>query len=688
MTGTVTSSGGSGTGGGTPPVPHGHGSSDGGLQRVLGVPALFSAAYGNVGSSIYYALGLVAGFALGLTPVAFIISGIIFVLTALTYAEGTTSYPEAGGASSFARHAFNELASFMTAWAQLLNFVITMAISAFFVPHYLGVFWEPLKSSPADVIAAIIVIAILATLNIIGIEETAALTVALALADFGTQLLLAALGMLLLFDAGTLVGNVDLWVAPTFQDFMLGITLSMIAYTGIETISNMSEETRDPIRAVPRAIGWVVAAVLSLYLILPLIALSALPVMQDEDGKYFTQLGLAEDQCGVGSLGPDECGFAGDPFIGIVEAFHLPPGWLEQAALGYVGILAAVILFIACNAGVIGVSRLTYSMAQYRQLPQVLRNLHPTYLTPWVSIIIFSAIGCVLLLPPLVYWFTDEVLDWSRPLGITGSRENEVLGSLYAFGAMLSFTIAHISVFWMRWRGDERPWTAPGGSTIRGRSIAWFAVIGAIGTGGAWIVQVATHPLERMIGFGWMAIGPVVYLLYRRTQGLTLTETSRAPVVVPPPSVDIAYHAIMVPVLGTSLDHSAMVLACKVAAERGAQIVAAGVLEVPRSLPLNAELGEAEAQLNEQLDYARAIGEEFGVEVVTRVLRTRSAEQAVLEEALRRETQLIVLGVSPRRHLGLSLVGRTNERIMRRSPVRVVIVRERDDYILPGRPTP
>src|SRR6478735_7315174 len=147
-----------------------------GLQRVLGVNALFSAAYGNVGSSIYYALGLVAGFALGLTPVAFAVSGVIFVMTALTYAEGTTAYPEAGGASSFARHAFNELASFVTAWAQLLNFIITMAISAFFVPHYLGVFWEPLKSSPADSIGAIIVMLILAALNIYGIEETAALT--------------------------------------------------------------------------------------------------------------------------------------------------------------------------------------------------------------------------------------------------------------------------------------------------------------------------------------------------------------------------------------------------------------------------------------------------------------------------------------------------------------------------------
>jgi APA family basic amino acid/polyamine antiporter len=637
-------------------VPHGHGD-HGGLQRVLGVPALFSAAYGNVGSSIYYALGLVAGFALGLTPVAFAVSGFIFVMTAFTYAEGTTAYPEAGGASSFARHAFNELASFMTAWAQLLNIVITMSISAFFVPHYLAVFWSPLHSSPGDVIGAIVVIAILATLNIVGVEETAALTVALALADFGTQVLLAALGMLLLFDGGTLVGNVHLWVAPTLQDLLLGITLSMIAYTGIETISNMAEETRDPIRAVPRAIGWVVAAVLSLYLVLPLVALSAMPVHRTAGGGYATDLGTK---------------YAGDPFIGIVEAFNIPAGWMHTVALGYVGVLAAVILFIATNAGVIGDSRLTYSMAQYRQLPQVLRSLHPKFLTPWISILVFCGIGCVMLLPPA--------------FGIiSGHRENQVLGNLYAFGAMLSFSIAHVSVIWMRWRGDERPWSAPMGITVFGRSVPMFAVLGLVGTGGAWVVQVATHPLERMIGFGWMLVGPVVYFLYRRTQQLTLLETSRAPIIVQPPSVDIAYHGIMVPVLGAKLDHSAMVLACKVAAERGAQIVAAGVLEVPQSLPLHAEMGELEVNLNAQLDVARTIGDEFGVEVITRVLRTRRAELAVLQEAIRRETQLIVLGVSPRRHLGLSLVGRTNERIMRKSPVRVMIVRESDDYILPGR---
>src|SRR5438552_7247742 len=154
------------------------------LDRVLGANALFATAYGNVGSSIYYALGLVAGIALGLTPLVFVISGLIFAATAATYAEGTVRYPEAGGSSSFARHAFNELGSFGAAWAQMLNYVVTIAISAFFVPHYLSIFWEPLKTNPWDIVGGVVVIAVLVGLNIIGIKEAASLNIFLAVIDF------------------------------------------------------------------------------------------------------------------------------------------------------------------------------------------------------------------------------------------------------------------------------------------------------------------------------------------------------------------------------------------------------------------------------------------------------------------------------------------------------------------------
>src|ERR687888_57254 len=186
-----------------------------GLERVLGAGSLFSTAYGNVGSSIYYALGLVAIFALGMTPLVFVIAGLIFACTAATYTEATTMYPEAGGSSSFARRAFNEFWSFFAAWGQMLNYIITVAISAFFVPHYLGVFWEPLGRSPADIVGGIVVVVLLALLNVVGAKESAGVNIFLALADLATQALLVIVGMVLVFSPETLVNNVNFGTYPT-----------------------------------------------------------------------------------------------------------------------------------------------------------------------------------------------------------------------------------------------------------------------------------------------------------------------------------------------------------------------------------------------------------------------------------------------------------------------------------------
>ena len=178
------------------------------LERVLGTPALFATAYGNVGSSIYYALGLTAVFALGLTPLVFVIAGVIFAATAATYAEGTVRYPEAGGSSSFARHAYNELVSFGAAWAQMLVYIVTVATSAFFVPHYLSIFWGPLRENPWDIVGGAIVIVVLVVLNIVGVQEAARLSITLAVIDFATQILLVALGFVLVFSPEILVDNV------------------------------------------------------------------------------------------------------------------------------------------------------------------------------------------------------------------------------------------------------------------------------------------------------------------------------------------------------------------------------------------------------------------------------------------------------------------------------------------------
>ncbi|HWW67329.1 MAG TPA: APC family permease, partial [Solirubrobacterales bacterium] len=425
------------------------------LSRVHGVGALFSAAYGNVGSSIYYALGVTAAFALGLTPVAFVISGLIFAATAATYAEATVMYPEAGGSSSFARHAFNELVSFVAAWGQMLNYTITVAISAFFVPHYLAVFWAPLGHTPGDVIGGAVLIAALAALNIRGSQESAKLNLVLAIADLATQVVLVGIGLVLVFSPQVLVDNIHLGVAPTWSDFALGIAVGMIAYTGIETISNMAEEAKDAARTIPRSVGLVVAAVLGLYLLIPVVALSAMPVTQNAAGHFTTALGTK---------------FANDPILGIVENLGLGAG-MTEALRFYVGILAAVILLIATNAGLIGVSRLTYSMGQHRQLPEGLRQVHPKYRTPYIAILIFSVIAVITLIP----------------------GKTDFLATLYSFGAMLSFTIAHVSVIQLRRRksGEDRPWKPPLNFRAFGTEVPLTAVLGGLGTFGAWIVVMA-----------------------------------------------------------------------------------------------------------------------------------------------------------------------------------------------------
>src|SRR5688500_14446444 len=324
------------------------------MERVLGTPALFATAYGNVGSSIYYALGLTAVFALGLTPLVFVVAGIVFAATAATYAEGTARFPEAGGSASFARHAFDELVSFVAGWAQMLVYVVTVAVSAFFVPLYLSIVWEPLRSTPWAIVGGAIVIVVLVALNIVGVQEAAKLSISLAVIDFATQLLLVAVGFVLVFSPETLVENVDFGTAPTWASLAVSIPVAMLAYTGVETVSNLAEEARDPVRTVPQAYKLVAGAVFAIYFTLPLVALSALPV-REVDGEQTTLLALP----------PEEGGFANDPILGVVENLGLTGLTLDAAEI-YVGLLAATILFVATNAGVIGASRITYSMASYR----------------------------------------------------------------------------------------------------------------------------------------------------------------------------------------------------------------------------------------------------------------------------------------------------------------------------------
>ena len=615
------------------------------MERVLGTPALFATAYGNVGSSIYYALGLTAVYALGLTPLVFVVAGIVFAATAATYAEGTARFPEAGGSASFSRHAFDELVSFVAGWAQMLVYVVTVAVSAFFVPHYLSIFWEPLNTNPWDIVVGAIVIVVLVTLNIVGVQEAAKLSISLAVVDFATQVLLVIVGFALVFSPDVLVDNVHWGVAPTWSNLAIAIPVAMLAYTGVETVSNLAEEARDPARTVPNSYKLVAGAVFAIYFTLPLVALSALPVTMI-DGELTTLLALP----------PEEGGYANDPILGVVENIGLEGILLDGAEI-YVGILAATILVIATNAGVIGASRITYSMATYRQLPEALRRLHPRFKTPWLSLVLFAGVAPILVILP---------------------GDVNFVGTLYSLGATLSFTIAHASIVRLRMQDAddaEIPYRAR--PNLRIGATAWpvFALLGGLATGVSFLVLVVQNPLTRWVGLGWMVAGLVGYAIYRRRflhVGLRAVEKA-------PPALGAAlaleYRNLLVPVIAGQSSEAAMDMACRLAAERRARIVALNVVEIPLDQALTDRSPELEAAANSRLDHAVAIGDSYGVRVLTRLERAHAAGPAIVAEADARNAEIIVLG-SPRQKLTArqaAVFGKTVDYVLKHASCRVLV---------------
>src|SRR5438270_10767600 len=606
-----------------------------GLRRSVGVSGLFATAYGNVGSSIYYALGLVAAHALGLTPLVFLFAGGLFVLTAKTYAEGAAMFPEAGGSSSFARHAFNDIVSFFAGWALSLDYIITIAISAFFVPHYLGAFFPGLTRNPGDIIGGLVTIALLAALNIRGLGESAKLNLFLAVMDLCTQVLLVGLGVVLVLNPSLLVHQVHLGVAPTWTQLIFALSVAMVAYTGIETVSNMAEEARDPGRDIPKAVNRVVVAVLAIYAGISVVALSALPVVK-HGAHYATQLSTR---------------FENDPVLGIVQHLGLH-GTVLELAQDYVGILAATILFIATNAGLIGISRLSWSLAEHRQLPSLFSQLHPKFRTPWFTIVFFSILAALLILP----------------------GDTTLLGNLYSFGAMLSFTTAHVAVVALRFKDPdrERPYRLPWNVRVRGRQIPLTAVLGGIGTFAAWVAVTALHGEARTIGIPWMVAGMAGYLLYRRRHGLDPRKQYRIARPERPADFEVLdYRTALVPIFGEDVSATALKGAAKLIGAEGV-VYAIYVLPVPAQLSLEAGLETEEAQGRSVLESARIQARRLGIKIHTGLIRTRNPGAALVEEAERVGSDVIYWSTihAPAGERG---IGPTATYLLGKRPCRVII---------------
>ncbi len=451
------------------------------LKRVLGVTGLFSTAYGDVGSSIYYALGVVAMSALGLTPPVLIISGIVFLFTALTYAEGATALPEAGGSGAFAYRAFNPWVSFIASWVLMLDYIVTMSISAFSAVNYLGYFFPALGTWPANSIGGIIIVALLALVNIRGIQASSRLNIALVMVDVLTQITIAVLAVFMVVHFPTLIHNIHWGVAPTTQQFLFGISISMIAYTGIETVSNLGSETRSPGKSIPRAVMLVFITVFILWALLSMAALSAYPVYQAADGQWLTDLTQR---------------FLHDPILGIANV--MPPGIRPMLSF-WVAFLAVTILIIATNAGMLGASRLAYFMGRRQQLPGIISHISPRSRVPLNAILLFSLIAA----------------------GLTATGRITLLADLYAFGAVLAYTAAHASIIALRVKEPNlaRPFKIPLNIRVKNREIPVTAVIGGLATFITWFIVVYTHEVGRIVGFAWLAVGLLMFYLYRRKRG-------------------------------------------------------------------------------------------------------------------------------------------------------------------------
>nr|MBA2331254.1 amino acid permease [Actinomycetota bacterium] len=475
-------------------------------------------------------------------------------------------------------------------------------------------------------------------------------SITLAVVDFATQVLLVALGFVLVFSPEILVDNIHWGVAPTWSNLAIAVPVAMLAYTGVETVSNLAEEVRDPVKNVPSAYKLVAYAVFAIYFTLPLIALSALPV-EVIDGELTTLLALP----------PEEGGYANDPILGVVQNLGVEGGLLDALEI-YVGILAATILFIATNAGVIGASRITYSMATYRQIPEIFRRLHPRFKTPWLSILLFAGVA---------------------PIAVILPGDVNFVGTLYSFGATLSFTVAHASIIRMRMRpsGEELLYRARPNLHVGGIDWPLFAVFGGLATGVSFAVILVQNPTTRWVGLGWLVVGFVAYALYRRR---VVDEPLGATVKAPPafgPALALEYRRLLVPVLPGQASDDALDMAASLAAERGSQIAAVTVLEVPLDQPLTSDLPEEERDANLELDQARVIGETYGVNVIPRLLRGRSAGAEIVQEAERRGSEIIVIG-APKKGIGRrkrTVFGTTVDYVLKNAPCRVMVTASKEE---------
>jgi APA family basic amino acid/polyamine antiporter len=604
------------------------------LQRVLDAPALFSIAYGEIASSIYFALGIIALHALGFAPAVLLAAGALFLLVSLSYAEGTAAIRETGGAATFVRIAFNDFWGFATGWVLFLDYLIVIALSALFVPHYVaGAFFTKIHR-PWDVIVGCCVIAGIAVVRLIHRTRLHRWALIVALVDLGTQLLLIVLGFAILFSPDALTAGTSLGETPTWHSIAFALPLAMLAYTGLETVANLAEETRRPGRDLPRSLFGAIGLVVLLYPAIAIVGLSAFPA------EHGTLLGS---------------NWLRAPLVGIAaEIRHHVPAAVGDPLQVFVGLSGALILVTAATTSISGFGRLAYSLGEHGQLPRKFGLLRARTLVSPQSIVAAAAIAIVLL-------------AGTAPL----AHPVFFLASLYSFGVLLAFTAAQLAVIKLRFSEPtrRRPYRVP----LSVGRVPVPSLVGAALTFVVWIVALATHAGARYAGPAWLGAGLVLYVAVRRARGERLTER----VVSADEHRGLAeaeFSHILVPMKLGEIGEEMVATAVKLAQERGASVLALHAIRVPLDLPLDAELPDEEERAAASLAEAQLLGADHGVTVEGRTVRTRSIGQAIVDVAEKEGVDLIVLGSSPRWRRQSRFFSPTVDYVLKKAPSEVLIV--------------
>ena len=620
-----------------------------GLQRVLETPSLAAVAFGEIASSIFFALGVVALQALGFTPWVLLLVGLLFLLVALSYAEGTAALPETGGAATFVRRAFNDQLGFLTGWVLLLDYVIVIALAAFFVPHYLGhaVGWAWLTDSPGDFVVGIGVIVGAAAIRFVRRPALYQAAIAIAAVTVAAQVLLLALGLPMLFSLDNLAKGTELGTAPTWSAIAFALPAAMLAFTGLETVANLAAETREPGRTLPRSLFVGIGASVAISFLIALVALSAYPAHPDPDGPG----GYASD---LGTV------WLHAPLVGLAAAFggELPAPVVDALRI-FVGVTGTLILVAVVTTSFSAAGRLAYSMGRYDMLPRAFGRLSRRTLISPVSIVSIAALSVGVLL-----------------IARGAGEPVRFLASLYSFGILIAFTAAQVAVVRLRFTEPdlERPYRVPGNVRIKGTEVPVAALVGAPLTLAIWLIALATHDAARIAGPAWIIFGLVVYtssriVAHQRVLGrVTLVEGDLVP------DIEGAYQRILVPTKIGIIGEEVLGTALRLAEEQRCSVLALHVIRVPLDLPIDAELLDAEEQAEASLAEAQLLAAEQGIPIEVRIVRSRAIGETVVAEAGQHDVDLIVMGSSPRWRRQSRFFSPTVEFVLRKAPCEVLVI--------------